>query len=380
MRNKNNKIENNENNDAEIEKKESNKKTIYKYNILFVGEPGIGTKTSLIQRLIQGKFFKIEEGHKEKCGHLVFESGDKEILLYLIDTSGDEEKLDLYKIYYKNADCVILGYDVTDKDSFQEVIDYWYDEIKQLCNTNLIYLLGNKIDLDNKIQVRDEEAKSFADKNKIKFYSMSVEYNVYVQNFIDDLKRVFAKGINNKINIGINEILYGNPSKDVYQVVLLGESGIGSKTSLLNAIINKSFDYHCRSTSTATYASKQILLKNGNKLIIKFCDTPGQEKFRALTQLFMKDVDCVILGYDITAKSSFESIKTYWYKTSKEISGTDLIYLLGNKIDILTREVPEDEARNYAKENNIRYFEISCLSYLGIIELMEDLVGQLIRR
>ena len=210
---------------------------------------------------------------------------------------------------------------------------------------------------------------------------MSVEYNVYVQNFIDDLKRVFAKGINNKINIGINEILYGNPSKDVYQVVLLGESGIGSKTSLLNAIINKSFDYHCRSTSTATYASKQILLKNGNKLIIKFCDTPGQEKFRALTQLFMKDVDCVILGYDITAKSSFESIKTYWYKTSKEISGTDLIYLLGNKIDLFEeREVEENEVRNYCEVEDIRYFEISCKNNSGIKEIFDDLTNQLIKR
>ena len=216
--------------------------------------------------------------------------------------------------------------------------------------------------------------------NKINFYTMSVEYNVYVQNFIDDLKMVLEKGINNKINNGINEILYGNPSKDLYKVVLLGESGIGSKTSLLNAIITKSFDYNCKSTFTASFASKQILLKNGKKIIIKFCDTAGQEKYRALTQYFIKDVDCVILGYDVTAKSSFESIKTYWYKTSKEISGTDLIYLLGNKIDILTRDVPEEDARNYAKENNIRYFEISCLAYLGIRELMEDLISQLIRR
>ena len=139
-----------------IEYKEKNR---YKYNILFIGESGIGTKTSLIKRIIEGKFNEIKEDYKEKCENLIFEKDDKEIIFYLIDTSGDKEKRDLSKIYYKYADCIIMGYDVTNKNSFQEIIDYWYEQIKQLCNTNLIYLLGNKIDLNEEIKEREKEGK-----------------------------------------------------------------------------------------------------------------------------------------------------------------------------------------------------------------------------
>ena len=41
-------------------------KYIHKYNILFIGEPGTGTKTSLIKRLKGGEYFEIMNEYKEK--------------------------------------------------------------------------------------------------------------------------------------------------------------------------------------------------------------------------------------------------------------------------------------------------------------------------
>ena len=43
-----------------------------------------------------------------------------------------------------------MGYDVTNRENFQQIIDYWYKEIKELSKTKLVYLLGNKIDLKRK--------------------------------------------------------------------------------------------------------------------------------------------------------------------------------------------------------------------------------------
>ena len=86
---------------------------------------------------------------------------------------GKKDKRELAKKYFKNADCIIMGYDVTNRENFQQIIDYWYKEIKELSNTKLIYLLGNKIDLKNKIFVNEKEGKEFAQKNNIKFYSIS---------------------------------------------------------------------------------------------------------------------------------------------------------------------------------------------------------------
>ena len=94
----------------------------------------------------------------------------------------------------------------------------------------------------------------------------------------------------------------------------------------------------------------------------------------------MPNSDCIVLGYDLTCISSFESIKDYWYQTSKDISGSDLIYLIENKIDLKEdRKVNEEEAREYAKNNNLRFFQVSCKNSTGIKEFINDLTDELIK-
>ena len=63
--------------------------------------------------------------------------------------------------------------------------------------------------------------------------------------------------------------------------------------------------------------------------------TLGQEKYRPLGKIFFKDSHCIILGYDIINKYSFNAIKTYFYDNVKNILGENsLIYLVDNKIDL----------------------------------------------
>ena len=356
-------------------------KKIYKFNILFIGETGIGTKTSLIKKIMGEELIDNNETKKEICYNFIYEKDNNEILLYLIDTNGDNEKRNLYNAYYKNADCIIMGYDVTNNQSFEEIENYWFKKIKEESKTNLIYLLGNKIDLKVNEEIEEDKVKKFADLNHIKFLSVSVKDNINIPNFINDLKFNIEKNINNNINNGINEIFYGSPSKECYRTVLLGDSGVGSKTSFVNVVVKDGFDRNTPSTNGASYSNKTIQLKNGKEVIIDFWDTAGQEKYRSLTKFFIRDSDVIILGYDITNINSFDSIKTFWYDFSKQNSETDLIYLLGNKIDLNKyRKVSKDDAIKYTKENNIRYFEISCYKGFGIQEFIDDLTAELSKR
>ena len=120
----------------DIEKLDNKDKNKYKYNILFIGSSKIGTKTSLIKRIKDGKFIEIHE-NEDISEHFIIEKDDKIIILYLIDT----KKLD--NDYYKNADCIVMGYDVTNKKSFQELIDYW-DKFKRISKKRFINLLISK--------------------------------------------------------------------------------------------------------------------------------------------------------------------------------------------------------------------------------------------
>ena len=185
---------------------------------------------------------------------------------------------------------------------------------------------------------------------------------------IDDIK-INIENINNGINL---------KPKNVYKIVFLGDSGVGSKTSFINRMAKGVFDPNTESTTTVLYTSKTIYSKNGNSFILGLWDTPGQKLYENLTKPFYSNADCIVLGYDIRRKESFENIKSYWYPTSKEISGANLFYLIGNKIDLYEQEeVSELDAREYAKNNNMRFFLISCQNKAGIDEFIEDLAEEL---
>ena len=99
-------------------------KNKYKYNILFVGENGIGTKTSLIKRINKKIFIQIKEKDKEIIENTGCKKDDKNIELNLIDTKGKKENTNLLDSYYKNAHCIIMGYDATNRESFEEMKNY----------------------------------------------------------------------------------------------------------------------------------------------------------------------------------------------------------------------------------------------------------------
>ena len=216
-----------------------------------------------------------------------------------------------------------------------------------MSRTNLIYLLGNKIDLNSKIEVKEKKVKIFVDSNNIKYFPISVKNDINIKEFLSDLKTNLDIDKHIMYNNGINEIIYGNPSKKNY----------------------------------SSYISKTITLKNNKELILDLWDTAGQEKFRSINRIFCAYCGVVVMGYDITRNSTFEDATYYWYEQVKNNSYAELIYMLGNKIDLIDeRNVPLSKARNFCKATNIRYFEISCKTSAGIQEFLDDLTNELIKR
>jgi len=166
-----------------------------------------------------------------------------------------------------------------------------------------------------------------------------------------------------------------------YKIIFLGDSGIGSKTSLIKRMNHNVFTPNITNKNSCSFISKSIKIKNGKKVIMNFWDINGHEIFRNLTKKFLENSDCVVLGYDVTNINSFKNIQDFWYKFSKDNSGTNLIYLIGNKTDLINeRKVEKDIARSFAEKNNIKYFEISCATSEGVQEFFDDLKNELFRK
>ena len=134
---------------------------------------------------------------------------------------------------------------------------------------------------------------------------------------------------------------------NVVKLILVGDSGTG-KTNLINVSVGQEFNPGILTTTSCSYIQK-IVKNNKKEYKVNLWDTIGQEKYRSLTKIFVKDSNIVIFVYDITKRESFESLK-YWKKIINDILGDDLtLGVIGNKIDLyLEEKVKEHEGKEYA--------------------------------
>ena len=106
----------------------------------------------------------------------------------IIDTAGQEKFKALSKGHYKKADGVLLVYDITNKETFDEIQNYFLREIKENCKEEIkIMLLGNKTDLEDERQITSDEGANFAADNGFMFLETSCLLNRNVADSFETL-------------------------------------------------------------------------------------------------------------------------------------------------------------------------------------------------
>jgi small GTP-binding protein len=164
------------------------------------------------------------------------------------------------------------------------------------------------------------------------------------------------------------------------KTILVGMSGTG-KTNIINAITGQKFEENKFTTSTSSFVDKYMTVKN-KKYRLEIWDTAGQEKFRSLTKIFIKDSKIVIFVYDITTRASFEEID-FWVETVKDILKEDkIVYgLAGNKKDLFQNEaVEEEEGEKKAQEIGALFKLTSAKTGQGINEFIQSLLEEYVKK
>ena len=140
--------------------------------VVLIGESGVG-KTCIINRYLNNSFE--EEGMSTTGASyasktMTFPVYNKAIKFEIWDTAGQEKFKALTKIFYKDSDVAILVYDITRKESFEELKNYWYNEIKDNSPNNcIVSIAANKYDLYNEEKVSEDEARKFAKEKGLMF-------------------------------------------------------------------------------------------------------------------------------------------------------------------------------------------------------------------
>ena len=173
-------------------------------------------------------------------------------------------------------------------------------------------------------------------------------------------------------------------SEEKLNVITLGNSAVG-KTSYILKYTENSFQQVYLSTIGIDFKVKHFTLPKNKTYKLYFYDTTGQERFKSIAVNTVKNADGILLMYDITNKTSFDSI-VGWMQSIIKIKGEQFpTILIGNKLDLENsdaegegRQVEKEEGEELAKKYNISFYETSNKDGINIQEPIVDLVNQIL--
>ena len=162
----------------------------------------------------------------------------------------------------------------------------------------------------------------------------------------------------------------------IYKVILVGESGVG-KTCLLSMYV-KGVIEQTIPTIAVEFCTKEIELFDGTKVKVQIWDTAGEERFKSLAMTYYRKAYGILLLFDVTKKSSFMACKNYLEEVRINSDKKCVIYLVGNKIDLVDeRVITKEAAEEFAKNENIKYIETSAVKNMKVTEAFTSLLNDI---
>ena len=165
-----------------------------KVKLILVGETTVG-KTSIINQYLDKTFtenYLMTIGSDKTLKKINIEG--KEVTLEICDTTGHEEYRKINEIFMKNTDIALIVYDITKRESFEELTN-WINSVKEINNNkNVIFgIAANKSDLYEQKVINKKEGEEFAKNNNVLFFETSAKDYDSVENVFINLTKEYLK-------------------------------------------------------------------------------------------------------------------------------------------------------------------------------------------
>ena len=146
------------------------------FKILLLGDSEVG-KSCFLMRYSENVFIEnyiTTIGLDYKLKTVKLDTG-KTIKVQLWDTAGQDKYRTIAKNYYKGSHGILLLYDITKQSSFDNIRE-WVRDIKEEVNEKaILFLIGNKIDMEDQRKIPKEKGVELAEEFKIPFFEASAK-------------------------------------------------------------------------------------------------------------------------------------------------------------------------------------------------------------
>lgn len=153
--------------------------------------------------------------------------------------------------------------------------------------------------------------------------------------------------------------------KYIFKFILIGDYDTG-KTAIFERFSSNDFREIIPTTIGVQFMTKVIEVCD-IKVKVSLWDTSGQERFKAITNSYLRNITCALVTFDLSSIETFKNVN-YWVEKTKEKNKNNVIILVATKSD-LECKVSKKLITSYVLENDLLYCETSSKDNININEL-----------
>ena len=174
----------------------------YTFKFIIIGDTYVG-KSNIIYRFTENKFSdKYQATVNMDFSYKTVTVKDKVCRVQLWDTAGQEQFQSISRGYYKSAVNGIVVYDITNRDTFNNISN-WVEQCRRNGPSTIsLVLVGNKEDLEEQRAITREEGEDFAQRNGMLFFETSAKtgknidemFKNSIEDILKKIKENYYKG------------------------------------------------------------------------------------------------------------------------------------------------------------------------------------------
>lgn len=163
------------------------------------------------------------------------------------------------------------------------------------------------------------------------------------------------------------------------KLLMLGHGSVGKSSLLLRFTDQQWLPEHETAATIGVDTWSHKLDVKGRRVNLTVWDTPGVERYRALTSSYYRGTQGVLLVYDITDRESYGALSWWFAERSTHVLESAVKMIIGNKADKEhARQVPTAEAEAYAARMGCLFVETSAKTAIGVCAAFRGAIERIV--